>query len=207
LLSKTQRDIFDYWSKAAFWQLDEAAALLVGFDPALARSTYQPRGQLDYNSWRHWKDVRELLSRALTARQIDLNLGPGGILAWAKRLDIAYPPELETAVMRHGQRLVDWKVEAESLRAELAILKSEVSGRDAAPKEIPTRERDGLLKLVIGMAIGGYGYDPKVGRSSTARDIASDLASRGIPLDEDTVRKYLAEARELLPGDETEQND
>lgn len=109
--------------------------------------------------------------------------------------------------MRHGQRLVDWKVEAESLRAELATLKSEISGRDAASKEIPTRERDSLLKLVIGMAIGGYGYDPKVGRSSTARDIASDLALRGIPLDEDTVRKYLAEAKELLPGGKTEQND
>lgn len=72
-------------------------------------------------------------------------------------------------------------------------------------KGLSVRERDSLLKLVIGMAIKGYGHDPKAGRSSTAREVASDLALIGVPLDEDTVRKYLAEARELLPGGEAKQ--
>lgn len=58
------------------------------------------------------------------------------------------------------------------------------------------------MKLVIGMAIKGYGYDPKSGRSPFAKDVAGDLALIGLPLDEDTVRKYLAEAKELLPRDE-----
>jgi hypothetical protein len=74
-------------------------------------------------------------------------------------------------------------------------------------KQLGGKERDSLLKLVIGMAIRGYGYDPKAGRSPTAKDIAGDLALVGLPLDEDTVRKYLFEAKELLPGETLDQKD
>ncbi len=56
------------------------------------------------------------------------------------------------------------------------------------------------------MAIKGYSYDPKASRNPTAKEVASDLSLIGLRLDEDTVRKYLAEATELLPGDETEQD-
>lgn len=206
MLPTSRQEIYDYWAKAAFWHVDEAAALLVGLDPALVDPRWRPTSRINFDSWRQWKALRELLARAQTARQIDLALGPGGILAWAKRLDIAYPPSLEQAVLRHGHKLVDWKVEAESLRAELAALKNGTSGQEAAPKEMHAKERESLLKLIIGMAIKGYGHDPKVSRSGTAKEIASDLAIAGIRLDEDTVRKYLIEARELLPGDETEQN-
>ncbi len=78
-----------------------------------------------------------------------------------------------------------------------------------APTEKPfgTRERDSLLKLVIGIAVKGYGYDPKASRTGTAREIAGDLQLLGIPLDEDTVRKFLTDAKALLPSIETEQND
>jgi hypothetical protein len=62
-----------------------------------------------------------------------------------------------------------------------------------------------MLKLIIGMAIKGYVYDPKAGRSGTVREIADDLRRAGLALDEDTIRKYLSEAKELLPGPETEQ--
>lgn len=69
-------------------------------------------------------------------------------------------------------------------------------------KGLPTRERESLLKLVIGMAIQGYGHDPKACRTFTASEIASDLERLNMSLDVDTVRKYLQEGRDLLPGDE-----
>jgi hypothetical protein len=80
------------------------------------------------------------------------------------------------------------------------------SGLPASPaeKSLASRERESLLKLVIGMAIKGYGFDPKAARSSIAREIADDLARVGLPLDEDTVRKYIAEAKAQLRRDETE---
>lgn len=72
------------------------------------------------------------------------------------------------------------------------------------PRVLGTRERESLLKLVIGMAVKAYCYDPKATRSDSIKEIADDLTTAGVPLDVDTVRKYVTEARELLPPPETE---
>lgn len=61
-------------------------------------------------------------------------------------------------------------------------------------KPLGTRERDTLLKLVIGMAQGGYGYDPNQAKSTAIKEIVDDLESRGIGVSDDTVRKFLKEA-------------
>ncbi len=82
--------------------------------------------------------------------------------------------------------------------AAAAQLKASVSPAPVVP-ELRTRERDSLLKLVIGMAVGGYSYDPKAGRSPTVSEIADDLERAGVGLDADTVRKYLNEAKQHLP--------
>src|SRR5262249_45022834 len=88
-----------------------------------------------------------------------------------------------------------------SLRSRVAELEDQLSKQgDTVEKPLGTRERDTLLKLVIGLAIGGYGYDPKAGRSEKPTEIATDLAERGIALDTDTIRKWLKQAAELLPG-------
>jgi hypothetical protein len=49
------------------------------------------------------------------------------------------------------------------------------------------------------MAVAGYAYDPKAARSDKTTEIAGDLERAGVPLDVDTVRKWLREAAELLP--------
>lgn len=110
-----------------------------------------------------------------------------------------------TALLAQKDELIEAKDEAlNCLMAKLAEIKKDLSQRAARP--VGPRERDSLLKLIIGMAMDGYGYDPKAARSPIAKELAGHLALRGLSLDEDTVRKYLAEARQLLPGDETEQN-
>lgn len=88
-----------------------------------------------------------------------------------------------------------------SYTEKLAALESQNS---FAEKGLSTRERDSLLKIVIGMAIQGYGHDPKARRTSTASEIASDLERLDLALDPDTVRKYLQEGSDLLPGEEAE---
>jgi len=143
------------------------------------------------------------------------------------------PQELVAAVTARGVKIYDWQslydelkkryddehaqwieiVEKrdnliDALRAQPSEPQSE-KGFASEPdtpeqKSLGARERESLLKLVIGMAIKGYDHNPKASRSSTAKDIAHDLHLIGISLDEDTVRKYLAEGRELLPGDEAE---
>jgi hypothetical protein len=86
-----------------------------------------------------------------------------------------------------------------TLKDEVVALEQQIASASKSPNPtLTTRERDSLLKLVIGTAMGGYGYVPGQ-RSEIPRQIASDLASRGLSLDEDTVRKWLKEATALLP--------
>jgi reverse gyrase len=63
------------------------------------------------------------------------------------------------------------------------------------------KERDSLLELVIGMAIGGYRYDPTASKNTATADIVKDLADLGISIDAGTVLKYLNMAKNtVLPA-------
>jgi hypothetical protein len=97
------------------------------------------------------------------------------------------------------------------LLGEVQRLKTPTAGEKsnsitAHDRALGTREREGLLKMIAGMAKVGYRYDPKANRSTVTSEIASDLAQAGVPLDADTVRKRLRDAAELLPPDETKQS-
>lgn len=61
-------------------------------------------------------------------------------------------------------------------------------------------ERNSLLKLVFGMAVAAYQYDPGKNRNSATGEnrgsIAADLSRLGLNLNADTVRKFIKEAEE-----------
>jgi len=57
------------------------------------------------------------------------------------------------------------------------------------------KERQSLQKMILGMAIEQYGYDPSA-RGSAVSQIADDLGGHGLSLDEDTIRKQLKMAAE-----------
>jgi hypothetical protein len=84
------------------------------------------------------------------------------------------------------------------------VLKQQLSQQPPetkSEKSLSTRERESLLKLVIGMAVGGYGFDANANRTRTSGEIVGDLQRLGLSLDEDTVRKYLQEAKGLIPSE------
>jgi hypothetical protein len=111
--------------------------------------------------------------------------------------------ELTGAITKKlGTTLEQSRSENRVLTARIEELQRNRSNSNA--ERFGTRERESLLKLVIGMAIGGYGYDPMASRSKIVSDIRGDLDRVGLSLDDDTVRKYLAAGKELLPRDETE---
>lgn len=63
------------------------------------------------------------------------------------------------------------------------------------------KEWDNLLKMVIGMAIDGYGYDPTAVKSGIPKEIAKAVTDCGMSISDDTVRKYLRRAvNEVLPA-------
>jgi hypothetical protein len=56
-----------------------------------------------------------------------------------------------------------------------------------------------MLKVIFSMAIRGYAYKPEDKRSTVVTEIVGDTALQGIAVSDDTVRRYLNEARECLP--------
>ena len=87
----------------------------------------------------------------------------------------------------------------EKVRTELAESEAGKPQANAPARELKTRERDTVLKLIIGMAVSGYGHDPKAARSDTVGDIVGDLDGLGLHLDPDTIRKWLREAADSMP--------
>ena len=111
----------------------------------------------------------------------------------------------------YAQHIADWKgvVEKKSDLIEAAHLRIEelegeltaISSAPPAPEPAKTQsliERQNMLKAIFGMAVRGYSYNPTDKRSKTIAEIVSDLELQGIPLSDDTIRRYLKEARELL---------
>jgi hypothetical protein len=67
-------------------------------------------------------------------------------------------------------------------------------------KPLLTRERESLLKLVVGLAIKGFDYNPAANKNGAIGQIVASLEGLGLNMSDETVRKYLKEAAALLPG-------
>lgn len=89
--------------------------------------------------------------------------------------------------------------------SEILALQSRLD-KSALDKPLAIRERDTLLKLVIGMAIKGYSHDPAASKSTAPKEIADDLTALGMTITDDTVRKYLKQAADnVLPTNQHQQ--
>jgi hypothetical protein len=68
----------------------------------------------------------------------------------------------------------------------------------ATEKPLTITERKSLLKIIYGMAIGGYGWDPKSSKTNIVAEITRDVNENlNKPITDDTVRKWLKEAKQL----------
>lgn len=212
---------FSYWSKLSRWKRDEAILLSLGKEPRVVRLADLENAAPFDPLRKAVRERREMLERAIRSTQLRDPMLPARFLGWAERIGLELPVELTSSVKLIVEASQRPSSEADTLKAELEALRADL---DAAHRELAThraqaaqhagksksegrdlsvRERTSLIKLVIGMAIGGYGHTPHSIRSPTVSSIVSDLATNGIPLDEDTVRKYLHEGRDLLPREKT----
>jgi len=206
-------EVYDYWSKAAYWRVEEAVALVMGRNPSKTVRKVKLRGERIARFHPHlcgpkFEALYELAQRAVATKQIYHQSRPGTFLAWAKRNRIDVPERLEVIVRDHGHQVADWKTAYDRQVEKVQALEARIAELEAAPPEpapIPkmqsavTRERNTLLKLVLGLAMDCHGYRPHAPRTSTAGEIASALEVQGIAVSEDTIRKYLGEAAEFAP--------
>lgn len=178
---------FDFWSKVAYWTLDEAIALSLGKDPQKVKWD-GIKSLIDRSPFiQGYGQRRDLANRAKTAGQIKEPTTPSTFVQWAHENDLSFPQQLAEKV-KERMKKTDVTVSTPS-----APVKPKAN-------ELKTREKETLLKMIGGMAMKGYGYDPKAAKNQAVTEIADDLAGLGVPLDADTVRKWLKQAVELMPG-------
>jgi hypothetical protein len=90
----------------------------------------------------------------------------------------------------------------ELLEAQLAQCQAELAATSesaSSEKSQSPRERENMLKVIYAMAVGGYGLEPSKERSTLVPDIMNDLELAGLSLSDDTIRRYIKAACELLP--------
>jgi len=111
----------------------------------------------------------------------------------------------------YDQHIADWKKIADQLTAEVLSGRKRISELEqllldsetasVAPQTLKPQspvERQNMLKVIFSMAIRGYAYKPEDKRSTVVTEIVGDTALQGIAVSDDTVRRYLNEARECL---------
>jgi phytoene dehydrogenase-like protein len=92
---------------------------------------------------------------------------PAAWVSWAKRMELPIPPCLD--------------VVSKSLKP--------------ANKASETQGTNTLMKMVYGMAVAKYGFDPvNKGRTDVVKRIVSDLEIHGVELHAETVRVWLKKA-------------
>ncbi len=96
--------------------------------------------------------------------------------------------EATSKIKQRDQQIAQLQAVIDELRSRAASQKQQI-GEKLNPKE-----RHSFLKLVLGMAIDGYGYDSTEKKSPTPKELVDCLAKWGISIDEDTVRSKLKEA-------------
>lgn len=206
---------FDHWAKVSLWTIEEAVALSLGKSPAAVNKKFMEHyRQLGYGLPKLFMNRLEIARRAVLSQQLYDPIYSQLFLAWAARMKIDVPEGLIAAVEALGIQVADWKTlfddsqakrSSERLEAEATIrsLEERIEELTSATKpDVSTRERETLLKLVISMAIKGYSYGPEGKKNTATTEIASDSAAIGVPVSDDTVRKYLNEAKALLPREE-----
>jgi len=83
---------FTYWTKMPQWTAEEAAALLLGFEPRAVR-------WLDWREEQEYFALCELAQRCFDAGQVEYSGTPAQWLAWARRVDQPIPAELEAEIL------------------------------------------------------------------------------------------------------------
>lgn len=211
---------FPYWAQQSYWTAEELVALSLGRDPRVVHWDYLRHYVKVWDFARDFGGRLQTAMRAVTMGQLHQQVTPSFALAWARRMGVSVPGGLVSAVEGLGDQIADWKAMCDAKDAALAEMRAEnarlaVALDEAqrgqvvraatvkpAPVERPlaARERETLYKIMITMAVAGYGHVPGK-RSDVIKEILDDATKLGLQLGDDTVREKLKEAAELLPGE------
>ncbi|WP_146346726.1 hypothetical protein [Falsiphaeobacter marinintestinus] len=177
---------FKHWTKMKRWSLLETVALSIGFEPC---------GDIfdGIDGRGCQKDVVQFYLKRTALIKDNFNWAAPqwegkqeveALCNWMRDIELDVP---EGLLLEAGQRL-GWR-------------SKQKKNRTTESKAFDPRERKTMLRLIIGLAVAGYRYDPRTTRSSIPKEIRNDLDQLGVNLDLNTIRKYLREGSDFLPSD------
>lgn len=209
---------FAFWARQSYWTVDEAVALSFGKNPRVVNWERLKSCTKIWPFAKSYEDRLDQFNRAVWAKQIWTHTYPNLLLAWAARMGFAMPPELVSEVEALGLQIVDWKSLHDACAEELRIAQAQLTEERArntatssAPQAIQANQQPDALgekgrgtfqKMILGMALEQYSYEPGDKKSGVPKLIASDLALHGITLGEKTIRDHLRAAAERFPEGE-----
>ena len=206
-----------FWDKAPDFSAKEASELAVNYglkitevDHLLSNAVYE-RMEQSYNEKKWWYQKTD---EARTYSDEFDSIPPEFMLESTVMVRVANQGESEDdEIFLSWLRNVNWP-DFESQRFSRRELSRWFSAIGMKPRysfetgmdtvtigmeqSFSAKERLSLLKMVIGMAIKGYGYDPKAKKNAATSEIADDVAALKMSIDDDTVRRYLKEAVEKV---------
>jgi len=183
---------FEHWGKMATWTLPQAHGLCFGIAPIeanhdqhgklinLMAKSKQPYQQEMFKVW-------SLIQNAYDSYTLHDTVKPIKFIQWADIHGVSIPEELRNSVEDIEQKRQETH--------EKIHQKTETSGK----KLLHTTERETLLKIIAGLAIAAYRYDPKKGKNEAIKEIQEDLSKLGVSMSDDTIRKKIQEGIELIP--------
>ena len=200
---------FNLFASYPYWWVEEAVALSFGKDPRIVNWGNVERLVKISKFAEKFAEKREIAVRAQTFGYLSKKNTPLDFINWAEKSQFEMPADLVSKV-RSIFNQPDWKLRAVTLElelseekerhaTELAKLTNEVEKRYT--DEPSPRERKSLHKMIIGMAIQKYGYDPLVNKTAATQRIVDDLTREGISIDVGTVLTHLRAAKSALPED------
>jgi hypothetical protein len=206
--NKNPRVNYDYWPKMSFWNQYEVAALLLDTSPEIVHWDSVESYKDQYPLARKYAALFEVASRALSTGELKhtkgvtncIQIKPSDCIEWAQSKGIDIPEELAEKMNYQTQYM-----KCEQLKEENLFLIEELDKikiENTYEKPINTREKESMLKIIIGMAIGGYKYQPGLKRQKdpVIQDMLTDLENNGVGCCRHTIQKFIDEGCALLPS-------
>lgn len=142
------RRIYSYWVKAAYWNIDEATALILGRNPERVKLKWLDSLRLVSTFAAEFLALYELMSRAMQMKQLGHQNIPGYIVAWAQRNRIDVPDDLLSEITAQGIQVADWKYHYDSENAKAEQLSEELQKERQSAIEKSQKESEFLDRIM-----------------------------------------------------------
>lgn len=197
----------DFWDKMASLSIESAALYTFGIDPDAIQDELQggyENASIDLPT--KFDDRLRIIKSAVQSEKI-------------KRVPVSgnNPVDIDNHTKILKTEFIAWckanhytckPTEAKAEHPQYQPKIVSVDHTSTQKTDIPsTKERESMLKIIIGMAVGAYKYDPSKERNSATGEksgsIFVDLEQADVRIDCDTILKYINEAKEFLPPKKT----